>query len=219
MSLLRFYPPAERDESGVPLDWWICRACDGEGRAKYPDRGLCTECRGCRSARELILSRDVRVNAETNVTTTLHGPRDERDVLRCETCSHPMDPGLWSPTVPEAKQAAMTLVALKALVADEALPDGASTHYSPCDVQCTHGGRTFAKGGKFGELPEARRYTDPELRFSAFREIDARTLREPHDLRPANVAVLCLSCYAASGTAPPLGALDGVAERLAGLAS
>jgi hypothetical protein len=215
MSILRVYDPSECDAAGVPLDWERCRLCrpTRELVGDWPSCGMCGG-HGALKAAALAakLARLGRVAATE--TGRVWVPAQDPLKPRCESCSHPMSEGTWehmrvpvavAPAVMKASVARATQ-ALRG--GDEPNPE-ATTHYSPCDEGCRHGGplRCNTPSDLTAEWDTHLLAADSDVLRSivgagvtveaSWCSVDVRTLGWPHDLRTEKLAVLCLRCFAA----------------------
>lgn len=224
MTALRVYTPAECDVRGVPLDWERCRTCEGtsvvvrnRGGIGKPEKWQCPTCDGhgsLKAAALAALSLDGPLARNANHPLVNHG--DARRV-RCEDCGHPMSEGTWEGPRGEAPPEYIWR-----LFTDEVRsgrwPEAewierriAVVHYSRCDEGCRHGGPgrykepprsgevRIWKSWQANDLAGPGRITDEALGNTveaSWRPVDVRCLSWPHDLRPEQLAVLCLRCYA-----------------------
>lgn len=145
----------------------------------------------------------------------------ERHPVRCEGCGHPMSDGTWESDQPYFGASASLDMAAELLrdgVDPSTWGDGNCIHWSPCDEGCRHlanvgdvrtrgddhspgyphGWAALTRAADadvtLGQMVEAW----PGKEFEAsWREVGARTLSWPHDLRPEKLAVLCLRCWTA----------------------
>ena len=212
MSVLRVYLPRECDEAGVPLDWWSCRRCadrpgviwmkDGTGD-EYP----CPDCEGHGSLRAAAMAA-VEPRGWSSADH-INYQRGDEVPARCEDCGHPMSEGTWEAWNLEAARPHVGKVERYALAALRTMPavdpgfNGwwNATHYSPCDEGCRHGGVVATYERPTAPIREARflSATGESIvrREASWRGVDVRCLSWPHDLRPEQLAVLCLRCWAA----------------------
>lgn len=114
-----------------------------------------------------------------------------------EDLPDPADPETWPATLREA------------LVYER---QGLGVHYSACDELCEHGGPWRARCGNTAEgewdtrIPVGAGARPGQVMGpgvheveASWRPVDVRTLSWPHDLRPEQLALLCLRCWAARG--------------------
>lgn len=206
-NVLRIYDPAECDEHGVPLDWERCRACGGTKRAPAKpgmyDRAISIDtCRTCDGHGSLKAAALAKLRVAQWDRTTDPNARLEDHAIRCEDCGHPMSEGTWERIVPSDHPWAEPKTADARIALAElrrgAEPHPPFVHYSPCDEGCRHGGPMQANwAGVWDEWePEGAQKTCDAIYRASWRPVDIRTLGWPHDLRPENLVVLCLRCYA-----------------------
>lgn len=205
MTLLRLYSRAEWE--ALPCDpWERCPTCGGGGSlfAHRPFQTTatgCPDCKGHGSARALAFDVLWKVGRGDRNPASAHR-------WRCEDCGHPMSEGTWE-GLPKGDEDEMIGYVLarwsesewgdqtEAWIADQ-YPG--VVHYSPCDEGCRHGGpvrklNAYGRGGgaTYDALPPGNR----EGFEASWRQVDARRLSWDHDLRPGQLAVLCLRCLAA----------------------
>lgn len=143
--------------------------------------------------------------------------------LRCEDCGHPMSDGTWEGVHRDHH----ALLVRAGAVLREGLephtdPDGefdalvgapGAIHYSPCDEGCRHGGpgRWRFTDSQMWALADLGANAEGEVVYSvlddrrdagavieaSWRAVDVRRLHYPNMLRPEDLAVLCLRCWAA----------------------
>jgi hypothetical protein len=131
--------------------------------------------------------------------------------VRCEGCGHPMSDGTWGdrgngePLLPHEAAAQIEYALGELRAGDEPDMWERLTHWSPCDERCRHGGPVAERGDDgFGVLVESdvdflggHPLAATSLKvWSSWRQVDVRTLGWAHDLRPENLTVLCLRCFA-----------------------
>lgn len=130
--------------------------------------------------------------------------------VRCEDCQHPMSEGTWEGDTSDNKLMArrMEFAGKRLRLGEE--PVGDPIHFSRCDEKCEHGGAgrwrsSMSLSPGWMERPDASMPVSQvemtlkecdELQAS-WRPVDVRRLSWPHDLRPENLAVLCLRCFVA----------------------
>lgn len=232
MSVLRVYDPAECDDRGVPLDWEKCRYCEGEGTVlrNYGHTALdgsdtrekqgvqierCVVCDGYGSLKAAVLAwiEARRENAYERTFGWDPVPVDRPYRTRCEDCGHLMSEGMWErqplPGLHSYPPEESTLSEAARCLSEGLEPGGTmlSTHYSPCDEGCRHGGSGRRNKVGFTEWKSVEVDTESTIgywtgiagqRFEAsWRPVDVRTLGWHHDLRTEKLAVLCLRCWAA----------------------
>lgn len=226
LSVLRVYDPADCDATGVPLDWERCRTCnvDSDGTPIYPDGeggAGCPTCGGHGSLKAAALAerwRDLKrptpdfplppVRCEGCGHPMSDGTWVNRDG-REQSGDNPV-------------HAAQKGVERRALIALRAggEPDDRVMFWSPCDGGCRHqapcramtteGWRPFDINYEAavavdtlgaGNVEASWRAVDVRVGMLAKRAgLDVTTagplVVRPFDLRPENVAVLCLRCWA-----------------------
>lgn len=204
MTILRFH--SKREWKALTADpWEVCPRCKGTGegpRLTLPDYEIpypiCPICEGHGSARKLALD----LLEEGHKHNLCECPMDIPHVLRCADCWHPMSEGTWEGDHPRTDL--MPGLAMSFLregkEPDEFREVGPiSVHYSPCDEGCRHGGpaRILDGGSSYltteGDCGEVAREDPVE---ASWRQVDIRRLSWGHDLRPEQLAVLCLRCFA-----------------------
>lgn len=191
MNVLRIYLPSECDSAGVPLDWERCRSCDGAIRPESSSGPLGVSCRTC--AGHGSLKAAALGSAYLLPTSeTLGTP------IRCEDCGHPMSKGTWEGEYGDEISHADVLAGDEPL--RRHLERNGTVHYSPCDTGCRHRpwpGRHRTVAGGWETDGILLGLAAPSCREASWRPVDVRCLSWPHDLRPEQLAVLCLRCWAA----------------------
>lgn len=154
------------------------------------------------------------------------------EAARCEGCGHPMSDGTWT----EGRRVTEEGIARLLAAGNEGMiHPSCAVHWSPCDERCRHGGPGrrmpddrlgWVEGGP-GLKPEVLgEIIAAGVPFEAsWRAVDVRVgmlaraagldhvggpshVVRPFDLRPENIAVLCLRCRAA-----PLGQNNSPTEE------
>lgn len=130
---------------------------------------------------------------------------------RCRDCGHPMSDGTWEGEYGgrQLTDAERHAWAERLMLAGEE-PKYHGTHFSPCDEGCRHGGPgRFQAFGLWEDTDELDPEEPKRQREASWRQVNVRTgvpappghphpmiFTRPWDLRPENLALLCLRCWA-----------------------
>lgn len=144
--------------------------------------------------------------------------------IRCKDCRHPMSEGTWEETQPDdiwlrGEDFAMDWITRMLALGHEPDEGSGRVHYSRCDADyqgvdgpegCRHGGPgrvIWPESHREDDDGHDRPVTPVEnldgihnpvaMKEASWRQVDVRTLGFPNDLRPENLAVLCLRCWVA----------------------
>jgi hypothetical protein len=213
LTVLRVYSPDECDSDMNPLDWERCRECGGAGSFPEEDAGgnqwreTCTRCAGRGSLKAGALVAAVSGGWTDAMTDA------EKVMVRCEGCQHLRSEGAWEGRPGTTYDEAIRKAEARLFAGRE--PDDwhdgqgpGPVHYSACDEGCRHGGP-----GRFkmSEHPDHEWLPADEIVATergillvrngqpveaSWRQVDVRRLAYPNMLRPEDLAVLCLRCWA-----------------------
>lgn len=184
-------------------DWGAnvsCPSCDGHGSLKDAALSLMSTLQWAGKQVDFVEIYDAIVASPPVPGTSEHAASMLN--IRCEACRHPMGDGEWLGKRPayiaEGYEHLLVDGAIARLGAgDRAYEDGEMAYYSPCDSKCRHDGSVLVRGQGMMSVDQMRRHWHPNIHVEAsWRQVDVRTLGWPHDLRPEQLATLCLRCWA-----------------------